>query len=173
MKIKLLSLVFGISFLTVACGGGSGAGTEIFNFFGLWFASFTRTVNTCDLEARSSGSTLIDISQSLDVVTASTGLLTFQGRATANDFTAVDTTSLVTCNDGEPLTNVTATLEFFGASGDSVDSARISFFGDCPGVVEQCQLSYEGSAIRVSGGGGASGEVVDENTTNDVMDPLF
>lgn len=171
MRIKLISLFLCLTLLTVACGGGSG-GTGFFNFFGLWFARFQLQTNTCDLEVRRGGNTLIDISQSSDVVTARSGLFTFQGKASDSGFLAVDTVTFAKCSDGSSLENVTSTLEYLGASGDSAD-ARLSFFGDCMGITEQCEVAYAGPTMRISGGGGASGEVVNSDTSTDVEDPLF
>lgn len=180
MKIKLTSILVFLAVLA-ACGGGGGGGS-LFNFFGLWFASFNQVANTCDFSVPRSGNALFDITQNGELISAQSKFFDFQGEVNDdNNFLAVDAQTFFRCPNGEMLTNVTATLEFLGASGDSVDVARLSFFGDCEAsdnmIFDQCEVVYEGSAIRISGGGGASGEIMgdDENSTLDsgVDEPLF
>lgn len=164
MKTKLFSLAFGFIFLTIACGGSSGGGSSIFNFFGIWFAGLTRTIDSCQLNTPNSGDVIFNITQTGNVVTVKIGdkdLFRFEGLATENSFSAVAADkSPFLCADDTEMQNITATLDFNDASGDTAD-AVVSIFGGCPGEVEQCQLTYAGSALRMSGPSSASGDIGD------------
>lgn len=173
--MRITAVILGIVFL-IACGGGGGGDAAVFLFRGLWLTSFTETVDTCGItEGNTSGSLSIDISQAGNVVTAlpNTFPSPLSGLAQENSFSAAnDVFGDIRCPDTSVPSDPTTTLEFNGASGDVADVALLRFFFSCPGFENQCELSFQGSALRLSGEGGGTGDL-GNNPDFVNEDPLF
>ena len=174
-KLSLISLSTMLIFAISCGGGGGGNSSSIFNFNGFWYAYLIKGIDSCNLAPEGNQGNLdVLISQANDSITAQTLVGTYQGKVTSNSFlTSNDQFNFIRCPDGSYPTNVTTTLVFNDASGDSTNSVVLSGYGTCPGFTEQCELSFGGTATRVSGQGGTSldNDVIFDSANT--PDPLF
>lgn len=178
MKKAILALAL----IVAACGGGGGGDdspiARAFDFFGRWLVSLQVTSNTCGINLpRTSGALFVEIDQAGNVVSVdSDGVLgDLSGLVDGESFSAagVRPASVFVCPDLSAPSATTTILNYSGVNGNIVENVELSFFGTCSGFADQCEITFTGQAIRLSGQESGSGVTVQnfevENTEPEIF----